>query len=194
MLPDDLPQVVEAHLESFPGFFLTFLGRDFLALLYDSIRTDAQGVVLVAATGETVDGFVAGVTEQNGFYRRLISKRKWAFALASIKGFLKRPAIAPRLLRALKRPEESNTTSAAACLMSIGVRPAAQGRGVGKLLVEAFCSEMAKRRVSSVCLTTDRDDNDETNRFYRKLRFRLTRTVITPEGRALNEYLINIEQ
>jgi GNAT superfamily N-acetyltransferase len=193
MSVDDLSVVVEAHLESFPGFFLSFLGADFLKLLYESMSTDPEGVVLVAASGKDIEGFVAGVAQQSGFYRRLINKKKWAFARASIKAVLTRPAIAPRLIRALKRPAEADASTAEACLMSIAVRPNSQGKGIGGLLLEGFCREMARRRVSSICLTTDRDDNDETNRFYQNRRFRLSRTFVTPEGRALNEYLIEAD-
>lgn len=193
MSASDLAQVVEAHLESFPGFFLTFLGAEFLGLLYESMRTDPEGLVLVASSGQGVEGFVAGVTQQSGFYRRLINQKKWAFGIASIKALLKRPSIAPRLIRALKRPAEASSSSAAACLMSIAVRSNARGKGIGKRLVEAFCSEMANRGVSSICLTTDRDDNDETNQFYQKLKFRLSRTFVTPEGRAMNEYVIEVK-
>ena len=34
MLESDVEAVVEIHLRTFPGFFLSFLGPDFLALLY----------------------------------------------------------------------------------------------------------------------------------------------------------------
>jgi len=193
MRADEAAAVVAVHLESFPGFFLTFLGADFLRLLYESISNDTQGVVLVVASGQTIQGFVAGVTQQRGFYRRLVNQKKWRFAKASIKALLKRPAIAARLIRALHRPADSNNSSAEACLMSIAVRPAAQGRGIGKLLVEAFCQEMARREVSCVCLTTDRDDNEATNRFYQSLTFNLSRTLVTPEGRVLNEYLLKLK-
>ena len=190
----DLNSVVEAHLESFPGFFLTFLGGDFLRLLYEGILTDPNGVVLVAARGNEIDGFVAGVTHQSGFYRRLINKKKGAFALASLRAFVTRPSIAPRLIRALRRPKESASSSAQACLMSIGVRSIARGKGVGGSLVKAFCREMIHRQVFSICLMTDRDNNEAANQFYRGLNFQLSGTFTTPEGRTINEYLIELDQ
>ena len=52
---------------------------------------------------------------------------------------------------------------------------------------------MQARGVSSVSLTTDRDNNERTNDFYQKLGFELARTYVTPEGRAMNEYLIQLE-
>ena len=78
--------------------------------------------------------------------------------------------------------------------MSIAVSPEFQGRGIGKQLVEAFCQELAARGEPAVCLTTDRDDNEAVNRFYQRLNFQLARSFITPEGRAMNEYVRNLQE
>lgn len=194
MLPDDLPQVVDVHLKSFPGFFLTFLGHNFLALLYKNMQSDPEGVVLVATCNGQIKGFVAGTMYQIGFYQRLIKRQKWSFAVAALGALLKRPAIAPRLLRALRRPADVQHASAAACLMSIAVRPESACKGIGKQLVATFCQELARRGASSVCLTTDRDNNYRVNHFYQRLGFRLSRTYITPEGRAMNEYAMSLNR
>ncbi|MDH7568696.1 MAG: GNAT family N-acetyltransferase [Armatimonadota bacterium] len=190
MEPPDLGAVVAIHLESFPGFFLSFLGPRFLSLLYESLSADAEGVVLVADLHGSTVGFVAGVTSQAGFYRRLLRRRKWAFALAGAGAVLRRPSIAPRLWRALRRPTEASQSAADACLMSIAVRPSTEGKGLGRRLVHAFCEEMRRRGVGAVSLTTDRDHNERVNRFYQQLGFRLARTFVTPEGRAMNEYVL----
>jgi ribosomal protein S18 acetylase RimI-like enzyme len=194
MLSDDLQQIVEVHLKSFSGFFLTFLGRDFLTLLYGNMQNDSEGVILVACRDGQIKGFVAGVTRQSGFYQHLIKKRRWTFALAALKALFRRPNIAPRLLRALKRPVEVQQASAEACLMSIAVRPESEGKGIGKQLVEAFCKELAGHGAAAVCLTTDRDNNDRVNRFYQGLGFRLSRVFVTPEGRPMNEYVMPLNK
>jgi ribosomal protein S18 acetylase RimI-like enzyme len=192
MLPADLSQVIAVHLQGFPDFFLTFLGPEFLRLLYWNIMTDRDGVALVACQSDRIDGLVAGVLRQSGFYRRLINQHRWAFACASLKAVLKKPSIAPRLLRALRRPAEAQDSAADACLMSIAVRPEAAGRGLGQQLVRAFCDELARRGAPAVCLTTDRTNNERPNRFYQQLGFQLSSTFVTPEGRAMNEYVISL--
>jgi len=78
-------------------------------------------------------------------------------------------------------------------LMSIAVKPEAEGRGIGKKLVEAFCREAAGRGAPAVCLTTDREGQDQVNRFYEQMGFQVSRTYVTPEGRAMNEYLITLK-
>ena len=186
----DLSQVIDVHLASFPDFFLTFLGRRFLTLLYEQIEQADEGVVLVAGSADRVEGFVAGVQHQSGFYQRLIKRKKWAFARAALGSALRRPVIVPRLLRALRRPDEARHAAAEACLMSIAVRPDAAGVGLGRHLVKAFCAEMWQRGAPAVCLTTDRDNNERTNRFYKQLDFQINASFVTPEGRTMNEYVI----
>ncbi len=191
MVPGDLESVVEIHLQSFQGFFLTFLGADFLHLLYSGIMDDSAGIVLVGCTADGhIEGFVAGVTQQSGFYQRLLKRRKWAFAVTALGALIRRPAIAPRLLRSLRRSQETQQASAEACLMSIAVRPQVTGAGLGQRLVHAFCQALMDHGANTVCLTTDRDNNERVNCFYRQLGFRLSREYTTPEGRAMNEYVI----
>jgi len=190
----DLPAIVQVHLNSFPNFFLTFLGPKFLKLLYHNIACAPEGIVLVAEMDGKVIGFVAGVTRQTGFYRRLLQRQAWAFAWAAMGAVLRRPAIIPRLWRAFRRPGEAAESAAEACLMSIAVAPEFQGQGLGKQLVEAFCQALVARGELAVCLTTDRDNNEVTNHFYQRLNFKLARSFVTPEGRAMNEYVRNLQE
>lgn len=194
MVASDLEAVVEIHIESFPGFFLTFLGHNFLALLYKSIHCDPEGVVLVVASNARIEGFAAGVAQQMGFYDRLIKKHKWAFAVAALKALIKRPTIAQKLLRALNRPHDVQESAAEASLMSIAVRPDAEGKGIGRGLVRAFCQTLVERGIGTVALTTDRDNNERANRFYQRLGFCLSRSYLTPDGRAMNEYVMSLRE
>lgn len=190
----DLPAVIDVHIRSFPGFFLTFLGPNFLALLYRNINSDEEGIVLVSDTGNAINGFVAGVTNQSGFYTRLLKQQLWGFAWAGLAAVLKQPKILPRLLRALNRSSQSKASATKACLMSIAVHPDAQGKGVGHDLVNAFCQSMVRQGVEAISLTTDYDNNERANQFYLSLGFTLTRTFKTPEGRVMNEYVKSLRR
>lgn len=72
--------------------------------------------------------------------------------------------------------------------MTLGVQPGQEGRGLGQSLVRAFEGALEASGSKSYCLTTDADDNDRTNRFYESLGLAMTRVIVTPEGRRLNEY------
>lgn len=186
--PADVPTIVAIHLATFRGFFLSFLGGRFLNHLYEEMITDAGGVVVVAEADGEVAGFAAGVTDQRLFFRRLLEERKWAFARAALGALLRRPGIAPRLLRALRKDRDV-APSAAASLMSIGVYPRALGVGMGRGLIRAFDAVMNERGVGRYCLTTDAVENDAVNRFYERCGFERARQFRTREGRLMNEYV-----
>lgn len=190
----DVGAVVDVHLRSFPGFFLSFLGPSFLRQLYHGIVADPTGVAFVVEEGGRITGFVAGTTEPGGFYGRLLRQRLLRFALASVWPFLRRPAILPRLLRALRRPAESSACpSGSALLMSIAVAPESQTGGRGAMLVRAFLDETRSKGAKRIVLTTDAAGNDAVNQFYLRQRFTLNRTFQTPEGRAMNEYELLVD-
>ncbi len=138
-------------------------------------------------------GLIAGVLRQQGFYRHLLRRHWLSFAWASLGAALRRPAIIPRLWRALRRPAQAAESAADACLMSIAVEPSCSGKGVGRQLVQSFCQALALRGAPAVCLTTDQVDNERVNRFYVSLGFRLARVFVTPEGRAMNEYVLSLQ-
>jgi len=192
MQSQDIDQVVDIHLTSFIGFFLSFLGREFLTQLYSGIINDPNGIAYVYED-QSIMGFVAGTTQPANFYRRLIIRRWWRFCLASLKPILRRPGILPRLLRAFSMPKSVTTESNRGTLLSIAVSPNFQSRGCGEVLVKAFLDESARRGIKKVDLTTDAVNNDPVNRFYQKLGFKIDRSFVTPEGRMMNEYLYIIQ-
>jgi ribosomal protein S18 acetylase RimI-like enzyme len=190
--PDDVPSIVDVHLQGFQGFFLSFLGRSFLRLVYSTIVSDSGGVGVVATDNGRIVAFAVGVTDQESFYRRRVRQQKWRFAAASVSAVMRRPAILPRLIRALRKPMDARKSTAAACFMSMAVDPAHAGRGIGSRITGAFVRSMAARDVTTMCLTTDRLDNDAVCDWYERLGFRLARIIHTPEGRWLNEYVLNV--
>lgn len=89
-------------------------------------------------------------------------------------------------------PKQSSRKKARATLMSLGVLPEVQCKGIGKELVKAFLNEAARRSLRQVDLTTDSEENDEVNQFYRNLGFNGERNFETPEGRSMTEYVIEL--
>jgi ribosomal protein S18 acetylase RimI-like enzyme len=110
------------------------------------------------------------------------------FAIAASAALVRRPAILSRLLRAVFYPSLTPSGEAVAYLMSLGVSPRRQGRGIGKQMVHAFLAAACERGVKTVYLSTDRDNNVSVNHFYRNQGFVLARAFQTPERRAINEY------
>jgi ribosomal protein S18 acetylase RimI-like enzyme len=190
---EHVKEVVDVHLASFPGFFLTFLGPRFLRLLYSGIVETPDHVALVAQSdaGPLV-GFVAGVTRQSDFYARLAQRRRFAFAAAALRTAIRHPRTIPRLFRALGIARASQAAAAQALLMSIAVAPDMQHCGIGRRLLTSFLAAMKQKRVPAVSLTTGRDENEYVNGFYQQSGFQIARVYVTPEGRWMNEYVIDL--
>jgi ribosomal protein S18 acetylase RimI-like enzyme len=193
MTPDDIPRVVQVHIESFPGFFLSFLGSRFLSLFYKGVCAAPEGIRFVCHNSEGVPvGFVAGSTNPRGFYSRLLRRDWLKFSLASVPAILRRPSVFKRIARGFFHPGCNPVGSDVAGLFSIGVLPELRGTGAGRLLVQAFLRDAAVRGCRRVFLSTDRDNNEAVNAFYIKMGFRIERQYVTGEGRRMNEYWINL--
>jgi ribosomal protein S18 acetylase RimI-like enzyme len=189
----DVREVARVHIEAFPGFFLTFLGPGFLRELYRGIVRDPDGIAFVAVRDGACAGFVAGSASPAGLYKRLMKRRIVAFAFHAGLAFLRKPSVAPRLLRAFTRSSEAPPAeSGRAELMSLAVLPGNQGGGLGGRLVEAFVESVRSRGGAAVFLTTDAVGNDAVNAFYERLGFVRSRRFATPEGREMNEYSLQV--
>lgn len=184
----DLQGIVNCHLESFEGFFLSFLGADFLTLLYSEILKSQSGFGVVIKRNTEIAGFAIGTNDTPGLYRRLILRRVLRFFFYSLKPLCKKPSIIFRLFRALFIARSSSGFSSRSSLMSIAVKKNAQGKGEGRKLLHGFLMAAKARGIKDLFLTTDAENNDSTNEFYRRNGFTFIRGFETPEGRKMNEY------
>lgn len=188
----DLRGVVDIHLRAFPGFFLGFLGPAFLREFYRSFLEDEAGLAFVSVDEHgRLLGSVIGPLSPDGYFKRLLKRRWWAFFAASGRALLKRPTIAPRLFRAVFYRGESPSGPPRSLLSSIAVAPDAQGRGIGAGLVKRFLDEVRARGGRGCFLTTDADANDAVNGFYKRLGWRLESSYDTREGRRMNRYVFD---
>ena len=185
-----IDELVDVHIKAFPDFFLTFLGAKFLKEFYASFLTDSTGIAYVAVEDNRVYGGIVGPLIPDGFFKRLLMRRWYAFVFASISAVLRKPSVVSRLLRAVfYRGEAPNDGDTRSLLSSIAVSPDCQGKGVGAKLVKAWLKE-AKERGSKGCfLTTDKCDNEAVNGFYQKTGWKLESSYKTPQGREMNRYV-----
>lgn len=191
-----IEQVITVHMRSFPKFFLTFLGPGFLKEFYSSFLVDPAGVGFVGEDARTknVLGVIAGPVRPEGYFKRLLKRRWWAFCLASIAVVIKRPASVRRLFRAVFYRGAPLPGPPRSLLSSIAVCPDAQKYGIGRLLVEAWSREVHRRGSSGCYLTTDAQDNDVVNNFYQKIGWKVHSSFTTPEGRRMNYYVLDFSE
>lgn len=187
-------EVVEIHLKTFPGFFLTFMGKGFLRELYMSYCKHELSGLLVALDEEGHPiGFLAYSENVSALYKFMLKKKLAVFAWYSLGAFIRKPKIFMRLVRAFLKPKESKRTEEYIELASIGVMPESKGQGVGSSLVDKL-KEIAKNTSCKyIALETDAENNDGANRFYVKNGFVLNSTFETHEKRKMNEYRFYLE-
>jgi len=183
----DVDKVVNVHMESFQGFFLTFLGRQVLKLYYEGILQDSSGIGFSCVNRDDIIGFVVGFHNPSGFYSRLLKRDLVRFGFACIPAVLKKPKTFLRLLRAIVKPFEAPSGKAAE-LSSIAVLPHYQRRGIGRQLINAFIKEATDRDIEYVYLTTDALNNEAAITLYNMLGFKLYRKYETSEKRLMCEY------
>lgn len=188
----DLNEVVDIHLDSFSGFFLSTLGQKFLNQLYKSILADQFGIAFVFHNRDGIQGFVAGTAKSSGFYRRILRKHWWSIGLVSILPAIKHPLILTRIFHLITKP--AGGMRGRGTLMSIAVSPGMQGQGIGAKLIQVFLTDASKRKVLAVDLRTDRYGNENVNLFYERNGFKLHSRNIEANGREMNEYLFYLKE
>lgn len=80
--------LVDIHMESFTGFFLTFLGRGFLRLMYNCYcdYKDSGFLVAVDKEKDNIVGFLAYSGDLSGLYKFMLKNKWFLFAWYSLGG------------------------------------------------------------------------------------------------------------
>ncbi len=186
---DIIKAIVDIHIKTFQGFFLTFLGRGFLKQMYTSYCLHEPSGIYAAIDedGKPV-GFVAYSADMSGLYKYMIKKKLVPFAWYAMLGFFRKPSAFMRLVRAFLKPGESKREESYVELSSIGVLPEKKSNGIGSMLIKHLISTVDFESHEYISLETDAQNNEAANCFYQKNGFILVREYETREGRKMNEY------
>ncbi|MDD2284304.1 MAG: GNAT family N-acetyltransferase [Paludibacter sp.] len=184
---EHIKSVVELHLQSFDGFFLTQLGEDFLCFFYEKLRCDERSKILGAYDdmGKLV-GFCAFTYLSSGFYSYLVKKNIVKFAYWGIRILIKKPSNLIRLLRNFKK--EKNTTGDIgnyAELLSVATLPEMQGKGIGKRMLFEMEVDLKMKSCKSVSLTTDFENNEKVLYAYKSMGYDILYDFISYPDRKM---------
>lgn len=183
-----IKKVAQIHLDAFQGFFLTFMGRGFLTLLYKSYCRYKESGLFVAFENAEPVGFLAYSGDYSGLYKYMIKRKLIQFAWFSLGAFFRKPKVFIRLLRAFKKSSDVKRKEKYIELASIGVIPNHKSKGIGSSLISRLIEEADFNSYAYIALETDAEGNELANSFYKKNGFDLVRTYETKERRKMNEY------
>lgn len=197
--PEDLPFVVDQHLQHFPGGFFARLGRAYLTEYYLSYCTDHSCCAVVATDGANPIGYLAGTSDPAGHRRHVFSAHGRDLAKRAGLALIRNPPLAvnfvrTRGLRYLKKllsrggpaPAASGSSRRTAVLHHVVVLPEYQGRGVGAALIEAF--EDDARDVGCQGLTLVAHSGGPAADVYRRSGWTAVEEHRTPDGAPLTTF------
>lgn len=180
--------IVSIHLNTFTGFFLTFMGRGFLNQMYRSYCDHDESGLLVAEDNGKAIGFLAYSGDFSGLYKFMIKTRLIPFGWYSMGAFFRRPSAFMHIIKAFLKPSEVKRDEKYVELSSIGVDPTIKSKGVGSLLIDELKKIVDFNKFAYITLETDAVNNDGAIHFYEKNGFVRERMYETDEGRKMYEY------
>lgn len=180
--------IVTIHLNTFTGFFLTFMGSGFLNQMYTSYCDYEEAGLLVAEEDGKAIGFLAYSSNFSGLYKFMIKTRLIQFGWYSIGAFFRRPSAFLHIISAFLKPGEAKREEKYVELSSIGVDPNIKSKGIGSLLIDSLKRKVDFTKFAYINLETDAVDNEGAIHFYEKNGFVRERMFETDEGRKMYEY------
>lgn len=189
-----IDDIVSIHLNTFTGFFLTFMGRGFLNQMYQSYCDHKESGLLVAEEYGKAIGFLAYSSNFSELYKFMIKTRLIQFGCYSVGAFFRRPSSFMHIIKAFLKPREVKREEKYVELSSIGVDPNLKLKGVGSQLIKELKKKVDFNKFAYITLETDAVDNEGAIHFYEKNGFIREKMFETDEGRKMYEYRFEGEE
>ena len=181
--PAHAQQIAELHIESISTGFISSLGIDFVASLYEAIARSKSSFGFVAEKDGKVLGFVAFTTNLNKLYKSVILKKGLLFALLlagrmvsfeRVKRVLE-TLFYPGRIKKLIRLRRMNLPAAE--LLSIAVPQGERRKGLAGQLIKKGFQHCQKEGIDKVKVLIGAD-NKPGNKLYLKFGFELVGQII----------------
>lgn len=188
----EVSDIVSIHLDAFPNFFLSNLGKDVLYQFYSYLLKDKNTISYCLKEKNVIIGFFLVSTNAKWLYARIFIRGFFNFFLPIFFSFLKNPSLIKRIIISFMSTRKHKTrNSISVSMLSLCVRKHNAGKGIGRSLVKKLEIELIQKNIKSYYLTTDADDNDLTNRFYLTNNFVL-HSSFWQGKRKMNLYIKNL--
>ena len=189
--PQHARQIAKLHIEGINRGFISSLGIDFVAALYEAIAEDQSCFGIIDSESNEVLGFVAFTTDIKKLYKSIIRKKglRFAFLLAHKMFSFKR---IKRVLETLLYPskvKDEDTDLPEAELLSIVISPEARRAQKATQLIQKGFDHCCKNAIDNVKVMVAAD-NQAANRLYQKCGFEFAKQIDS-HGIPSNIYTAN---
>ncbi len=189
MTEDDVPALVDLHLEVFKGYDNTMMGVGYLTNLYRTLACHSACISIVALEDGKLAGWVGGVWDWLSFQKALIRRNILVTPSILLSILKNKPAmiakafsfvwpVVSEFIRRCKRPEvprEGTAASLQAALLVIGVDQRRQNQGLGQSMIKAFQRLLLSKGFTGITVSTF-TDNEAGNRTFQRAGYVLYRT------------------
>lgn len=151
----DCLAITKIHTSSLAGDFLPSLGFNFLKTFYDGVIGKCGVYGFGVFEDGKIHGFVIGTTDSSKFFSRAIKAHFLKLSLLLTVRLIKNPTLVKNVLETLRYSKKAVGPKAE--LVVIAVDEDYQGKGVGKLLIEALESAFRKEEIKRYKLTVHAD-------------------------------------
>lgn len=159
----NVTKVASIHRTELSGF-LPLLGKKFLAKFYEHSMDIPELFTFVAKQDGRVVGFVTGVTNPNGLYKKIIFRDPLWFGLFFLRYFVTHPHRVVTMIKTLLYPGFSSNEAE---LLTLAVDNNYRLQGIGRKLLQKTSEEFKKRGIHSFRISVY--DRLASNAFYKKI-------------------------
>ena len=187
-------KIANLHINGISEGFLSTLGNNFLAKLYEGIKKAPGSGVYIAVSDNEVLGFIAYTKDIKACYKNVLKSKWFSLSWALLPNFF-RLSIYIKMFETLSYPNNNKAKdNIHPELLSIAVSDKCRGKGVGKLLVKRLEEEFLKMDINKYYVVTLAVDK-LSNAFYTSCGFVLCKEFVN-HAKPMNEYikLLNVNE
>jgi ribosomal protein S18 acetylase RimI-like enzyme len=167
--PEWIAEVAQIHMDALPNDFLPGLGFNFLnTVFYPGVLKSNHAKTFVAVADNQPLGFVIVAQNSSRLFSEIVRDNFWEFIkiglLTSLSSFAQFKKNIQILLSSLKKDAASQYGE----IYEIAVRPDSQGRGMGKMLVQASEDYLKQKGLPGISIKTRRDNTAWIQFFLRQ--------------------------
>ena len=191
LLPEHSSRVAELHISGISTGFISLLGFDFVAALYEAIAQSKSSFGFVVEENGKLLGFVAFTTNINKLYKSVILKKGWRFALLLVGKMISLRRI-KKVFETLFYPSRIKKMDLpSAELLSIVIMQKGRRKGLARQLIQMGLQECARTGIEKVKVLVGAD-NEPANKLYLRCGFKYVGQIYN-HGLMSNIYVADMD-